>query len=97
MANNSIEYKTAKHIENGLADNRLAPWAFAQALRALSGPGTQERIVTSLIIPYVTVRAVDWEYGNFTQRDFEHLKFCKLSRDLARELYETEDVRFVDL
>ena len=97
MANNSIEYKTAKHIENGISDNRLSPWILAQALRALPGQDTQNRIVSSLIIPYVTVRTVDYEYGNFIPTEFEHLKFCKMCRDLARDLQVTDEIRMEDV
>jgi hypothetical protein len=97
MANNSIEYKTAQHIGNGLNDNRLSPWILAQALRALPGQDTQNRLVSGLIIPYVTVRTMDWEHGNFVQNEFEHLRFCKMCRDLARDLQVTDEIRMEDV
>ena len=97
MANNSIEYRLALKIGDTLNDNRLNPWTLAQALRALPGQDTQNRIVASLIIPYITVRTVDYEYGNFIQAEFDHLKFCKQVRDLSRDLYGSDDLRFADI
>jgi len=90
MANTSIEYKTAQHIGNCVSDNRMSPWMLAQALRALPGQNTQNRIVSSLIIPYVTVRTVDYEYGNFITSEFEHLQFCKQVRDIAQKLADED-------
>ena len=92
MANTSIEYRTAKAIHNGLSDSRLNPWGLGMALHALEGGGIQTKIVTGLIIPYVTIRSVDYTYGNFVTDELAELQFSKKVRDIAVALALTNDM-----
>ena len=93
MANNSIEYKTAKKIEDGLCDARLNHWSFAAALAALDGNYMADRIVRKLIIPYTTLKSIEYSFGNFDSTEHDSMLFCKRVRTIAIEMNMADDIQ----
>jgi hypothetical protein len=82
MANNSIEYKTAKHIADALADMRLNEWSLAQALEVHDMPVP---IVKKLIIPFIGLTAVQHEFRVYAKTS-DHaavMRWCYQANNLA--------------